>query len=297
MKKLYSYSQFVNEEVEPQSNQGQPIQTQIQKQPQPQGQPQSEPVQDSGQIQKQPNQELQINTGLTSDYKKPVDPRLVKFASIIDYTCLKPGATKDDVNKTIQDAVDNKFCSVVVPYDMVDHAAYTIDEGKIKVVSVIDYPDGDAKESDKLFQAIELISNGADEIDMVMDWQALKGAYEEEDGEDQESSYYHIEKEIKVVADECHKNGVILKVICESGELTIEQVAKACQLIANAGADFVMTSTGTKNKGAELDKVKEMRRILPEHIKIKVSGGIRTLADCEMYYQYVDRIGTSVIPK
>lgn len=303
MKKLFSYSQFIKEELEGEPSIGQaPMQPNAQL---PTNSPQvddtdteqSTVVKSDSQVQKKQSDEMIINTGSTSDYKKIVDPKLAKFNNIIDYTCLKPGATKDDINKIIQEAVDNKFYAVVVPYDLVDHAAYTIDEGKIKVVSVIDYPDGKSKESDKLFECIELISNGADEIDMVMDWEALKGAYEEEDGEDQESSYYNIEKEIKTIANECHKNGVILKVIIESSELTIEQVVKACGIVSNAGADFVVNSTGTKSKGYELDKIKEMRRVLPDHIKIKVQGGIRNLIDCENIYQYVDRIGTSVVPK
>lgn len=280
MRKLHNYIQFINEDVN--SKQSEIL---------------TEPLQNTNQLQTQPSMEIQVNTGKTSDYKKPSDPRLIKFSSIIDYTYLKPGATKDDINKLIQIAVDNKFYSVVVPPEFVDHAVYTIDEGKIKVVSVIDYPNGNAKENDKLFQCIELISNGVDEIDMVMDWQALKGAYEEEEGEDQESSYFNIEQEVKKISDECHKNGVIIKVIIESGELTIEQVSKAAEICSNAGVDFVATSTGTKTKGYELDKIKELRRILNDHIKIKVMGGVRTIEDCEKIYQYVDRIGTSVIPK
>lgn len=278
MKKLFNYKQFIKEDID---NQQLPNQENI----------------EQPQIQKTQSDEMIVNTGDTSDYKPFIDPKLVKFASIIDYTCLKPSTSKDDVNKLIQEAINNKFHSVVVPYDFVDHAAYTIDESKLKVVSVIDYPEGDSKESDKLFQCIELISNGADEIDMVMDWKSLKKAYESEDGEDQQSSYYNIEKEIKNIANECHKNGVILKVIIESCELTIEQVVKACEIVSNAGADFVVNNTGTKTKGYELDKIKEMRRVLPDHINIKVQGGIRNITDCENVYQYIDRIGTSVIPK
>lgn len=288
MKKLFNYNQFIKEELDNTIFNQENVQQNTQN---------TQTSTEQPQIQKTQSNEMIVNTGDTSDYKPFIDPKLIKFSSIIDYTCLKPGATKDDINKLIQEAIDNKFYSVVVPYEFVDHAAYTIDEAKLKVVSVIDYPDGDSKESDKLFQCIELISNGADEIDMVMDWKSLKKSYENEDNEDQQSSYYNIEKEIKNIANECHKNGVILKVIIESGELTIEQVVKACELVSNGGADFVVNSTGTKTKGYELDKIKEMRRVLPDHINIKIQGGVRNLTDCENMYQYVDRIGTSVIPK
>lgn len=285
MKKLFNYRQFIKEEIDNTiSNQENDQQnTQIST--------------EQSQIKNNHSNEMIVNTGDTSDYKSFIDPKLMKFSNIIDYTYLKPGTTKDDINKLIQEAIDNKFYSVVVPYDFVDHAVYTIDESKLKVISVIDYPNGDSKQSDKLFECIELISNGADEIDMVMDWKSLKKAYEIEDSEEQQSSYYNIEKEIKNISNECHKNGVVLKVIIESGELTLEQVVKACELVSNGGADFVVNSTGTKTKGYELDKIKEMRRVLPDHINIKVQGGIRNITDCENVYQYVDRIGTSTIPK
>ena len=234
------------------------------------------------------NQELDIETN-------KID---TKYSSIIEYTTLKPGINKEDINKIIKEAESNGFYAVCVPPDMVDHAVYTIsDINKLKVVSVVSYPDGDDTQSDKLIQTNELIANGVNEIDMVMDYNALKKAYVEEDGTLQKSTYDQIEQEIRTIANECHKNGVILKVIMESGELTLEQVTKACELISNAGADYVATCTGTKTKGVEFEKVKEMRRVLPEYIRIKSMGGIRTIQDVEKLYPYIDRIGTSVILK
>jgi len=244
--------------------------------------------------------ENQIQVGQLMNQEAEIEINKIdsKYASILEYTQLKPGVNKEDINKIIKEAESNGFYAVCVPPDMVDHAVYTItDINKLKVVSVVSFPDGDDTESDKLLQTIELIANGVNEIDMVMDYNALKKAYVEEDGSLQKSTYEQIEKEIKVIANECHKNGVILKVIIESGELTVEQVTKACELISNAGADFVATCTGTKTKGVEFDKVKEMRRVLAEYIKIKVMGGIRTVQQVQELYPYIDRIGTSVILK
>jgi len=220
-----------------------------------------------------------------------------KYLSIIEYTYLKPGANKEDINKLIKEAESNNFYAVCVPPDMVDHAVYTISNEKLKVVSTVSFPDGDNTQSEKLLQTTELIVDGVNEIDMVMNYKLLKKAYVEEDSDIQKSTYEQIEQEIRTISNECHKNGVILKVIIESGELTLEQVTKSCELITNAGADYVATCTGTKTKGIEFDKVKEMRRVLPEYIKIKVMGGIRTLQDVEKLYPYIDRIGTSVILK
>lgn len=244
--------------------------------------------------------ENQIQIGQLVNKELDIETNVIdkKYSSIIEYTHLKPGTNKEDINKIIKEAEINGFYAVCVPPDMVDHAVYSItDINKLKVISVVGFPDGDDTESDKLLQTTEIISNGVNEIDMVMDYKLLKKAYVEEDGELQKSTYDQIEQEIRTIANECHKNGVILKVIIESGELTIEQVTKSCELISNAGADYVATCTGTKTKGVEFEKVKEMRRVLPEYIKIKAMGGIRTIQDVEKLYPYIDRIGTSVILK
>lgn len=242
--------------------------------------------------------QFQVGQLSNSDFELQTNKIDTKYSSIIEYTNLKPGTNKEDINKLIKEAETNGFYAVTVPPDMVDHAVYTIsDPTKLKVVSIVSFPEGDNTESEKLLQTTELIINGVNEIDMVMDYKLLKKAYTEEDDELQKSTYEQIEQEIRTISNECHKNGIILKVIIESGELTLEQVTKACELISNGGADYLATSTGTKTKGVEFDKVKEMRRVLPEYIKIKVMGGIRTIQQCQELYPYIDRIGTSVILK
>lgn len=197
----------------------------------------------------------------------------------------------------IEDCKRFKFRGIVINPKMVDRVKYDLTDNDLIIISMVDFPMGNTNTKDKLTETIELISDGVDEIDMVMDFKKLKKAYKEDDEETKKSLLDAIENDIRTITNECHKNGVILKVIMESGELTLEEVVLACELIGNAGADFVQTSTGTRMVGSELSKVKEMRRVLPDYVKIKVSGGIRTLEQCEMYYPYIDRIGTSVIPK
>jgi deoxyribose-phosphate aldolase len=79
--------------------------------------------------------------------------------------------------------------------------------------------------------------------------------------------------------------------------LNLEQIKKACEICSRNGADFIMTSTGTKNNSLEFDKVEYIRNNIPEYMKIKIAGGIRTLQDVEKYYKLIDRVGTSVILK
>jgi deoxyribose-phosphate aldolase len=216
---------------------------------------------------------------------------------MIDFSYIREDATKDNLNEIMEIAKSNNFYGVVVNPEFTDYVAYDLDGTDVKVVTTLDYPNGDSKDRDKLSFAIEAISDGTDEIDMVMWWQGIKDAHTEEDEQKKQSLLNIVEKDVRGIANECHKNGTVLKVIIESGMLTLEELVTACQIAANAGADYVQTSTGTKEVGAELSKVKEMRRVLPDWVKIKVAGGIRTLEQCNQYYPYVDRIGTSVIPK
>ena len=224
-------------------------------------------------------------------------PQLSKFAKMIDYTFIREDATKENLNEVIEIVKANNFYSIVVNPEFTDYIAYDLDGTTIKVVTTLDFPDGDSKDREKLSMAIEAISDGTDEIDMVMWYQGIKDATLEEDEDTKQSLYDQVGNDIKAIATECHKNAIILKVIIETGVLTLEELVKACQIAANAGADYIQTSTGTKEIGAELSKVKEIRRVLPDYIKIKVAGGLRSLQQLDEYYPYVDRFGISVIPK
>jgi deoxyribose-phosphate aldolase len=270
MKHLINYNKFINEDI----NNIQPIQSDINIQPQ---------IQDSG------NTQLPI-------YK---NDKLIKFTNMIDYTCLRSDINKEMIIQYIKTAIENNFYSICIPMDFIDYTKYTIQdmESDLKVISVLDFPNGDSKERDNIMDTIKMISNGVDEIDMVIDYKYIKKAYLEEDENDKENMYNQVEEQIRKIANECHKNGVILKAIIEAGVLTYEEIAIACEISSNAGVDFIQTSTGTRENGNDINKIKEIRRLIPEYVKIKISGGIRTIQQCEEFYQYIDRIGTSVIIK
>lgn len=220
-----------------------------------------------------------------------------KVNKIIDYTVIRPGTIKDKVKECIDEAIENGYYGIVVNPDLVDYAAYEIEDNDLKVISTLDFPGGDMKDTEKLNDAIKIISDGADEIDMVINIDNFKKAYEQEDEEIKNSSYISIENNIKEIANECHKNGVIIKAVVESGLLSLEELKDLCNIVVNGNVDFVQTSTGMKDVGAELSKVKEMRRLLPDYIKIKAAGGIRSIEDANSFYPFVDRIGTSTILK
>ena len=220
-----------------------------------------------------------------------------KINKIIDYTVIKPGTIKDKVKECIDEAIENGYYGIVVNPDLVDFAVYEIEDNELKVISTLDFPDGEMKDTVKLNEAIKVISDGADEIDMVISIDNFKKAYTQEDEELKKSAYLTMENGIQEIANECHKNGVILKVIIESGLLSLEELKDMCNIVSNGNADYVQSSTGMKEVGAELSKIKEMRRLLPDYIKIKAAGGIRSIEEANEFYSLVDRIGTSSILK
>jgi len=286
MKRLKKFKQFITEDVDITAQDlkhpvDEPIQQGI---PTSQMQVQGQPIQNQPQVQPQ----------------MPIQPKkltLDKYRNMIDYTLLKDNVSKELLQNFIEEAIRQKFYAICILPKYVADAEFIIDDRNLKIVTVIDYPNGTATANEKLVETTEALADGATEIDMVMDFKALKDAYLDENEESQESTYQILQKEIKTVGDECHRNGAILKVIVEAELLTLEELAKACELVTNGGADFIKTSTGTNNKPVELVKVKEMRRLLPDYVKIKISGGVRTLQQCEDFYQYIDRIGTSIILK
>ena len=211
-----------------------------------------------------------------------------QYNNIIDYTFLKPNTTIDDVRRICNEAKEANFYSVCILPDFISYAKTFLDKTNVKICTVISFPKGVDKTIDKVNETNRAIADGADEIDMVMNYKLLMKGDEE--------SFEKCQKDIMEVARVCHKDGIILKVIIESGVLTYDQIKKACDICVEAGADFVKTSTGFAKVGAEIEKVQFMRKILPDYMKIKASGGIRTIDDFKIYFPFVDRIGTSANP-
>lgn len=220
------------------------------------------------------------------------------FNKLIDYTYLKNNATTDNIKQLCDDAEDNNYYSVCVMPDFVSTAKIFLDKSDVKVCTVISFPNGDDKTNSKVRETIKAITDGADEIDMVMNYNLLKKLSVETD-EEYKDIYEDILDDIKSVARVCHKDGVLLKVIIELDNLNYHQIKLACDICVDAGADYVKTSTGTSKSSIsfeeKIEKIKYMRKILPDYMKIKISGGIRTKDQIQQALPYVDRIGTSII--
>jgi deoxyribose-phosphate aldolase len=224
--------------------------------------------------------------------------KINNFSSLIDYTYLKNNATVDDIKSVCDDAVENKYYSVCVMPDFVGSAKAFLDDEDVKICTVVSFPNGDDSTNSKVKETLKAITDGADEIDMVMDYKLLK-ELSIETGEEYDDIYKDLVDDVRSVSKVCHSDGLVLKVIIEIEELNYNQIKLACVICVEAGADIIMTSTGMsktmKSFQEKIDQIKYMRKILPEYTKIKVSGGIRSIDQINEVIPYVDRVATSIV--
>jgi deoxyribose-phosphate aldolase len=204
-------------------------------------------------------------------------------AALIDHTLLKADATRDDVLALCSEARQARFASVCVNPCWVPLAAQALEDSPVKVCTVVGFPLGANRSGTKLAEAELALVERARELDMVINIGALRSGYTD-----------LVLREIRGLAGLAHSSGVILKVILETSLLTDLQKELACALCADAGADFVKTSTGFSTGGATAADVALLRRCVGDRLGVKASGGIRTLAALrEMVEAGANRIGTS----
>ena len=199
----------------------------------------------------------------------------------IDHTVLRPDATKADVLRLCHEAMEFGFTVIFVPPCYVDEAVDAVAGSAIRVGIPIGFPLGGHTTKTKVAEAIEAVARGASVLDMVINVSRLKSG-------DHEYVRQDIAEVVKATA------GVEHKVILETCYLTQQEKRTACQLVVEAGADYVKTSTGFGAAGATVEDVRLMKETVAGRAKVKASGGIRdwksTLA---MLEAGADRIGTS----
>jgi len=211
-------------------------------------------------------------------------PRDVSVAALIDHTLLKPDATVDHISKLCEEAIQHGFAAVCVQPWYVRLVAEKLDRtgGKVKACSVAGFPHGANRSDTKAFEAKRAVGDGAREVDMVINVGALRSG-----------DYRYVEGDIRGVVEACGR-GIVTKVILETGYLNDEEIIKACALAKAAGASFVKTSTGFGPRGASVEDIKLMRKVVGEEMGVKAAGGIRTAEDMrKMVEAGATRIGTS----
>ncbi len=205
----------------------------------------------------------------------------MNLAKLIDHTLLKPNATQADIVRLCGEAQTYGFYSVCVNPYWVALAKKELAGSGVKVCTVIGFPLGATSTAAKVCETQTALRQGADEVDMVINVGALKSG-----------DTGSVLEDIRAVRQSCP--GKVLKVIIETFLLTQEEKVAACQLAAQAGADFVKTSTGFSGGGATAEDVALMHRVIPANMQVKASGGVRTRADVDtMVAAGATRIGTS----
>ena len=205
----------------------------------------------------------------------------MELNSYIDHTNLSVHATKEDIARLCQEAKDNHFAAVVVPPYYVSYASELLTESNVEVATVVGFPLGYATTEAKVYEAIDAVSKGATEIDMVINIAMLKN-----------KDYDGVKAEIEEIRDSI--DGVTLKVIIETCELTKEEKIKMVDICNATYVNFIKTSTGFGKAGATLEDVKLIMEHKNEVLEVKASGGIKTFEEATAFIDLgVKRIGTS----
>lgn len=201
-----------------------------------------------------------------------------------DHTLLGQASTWADIKKICDEGMEYKTASVCIPPSFVKQAKEYVGE-TLAICTVIGFPNGYNTTAVKVFETQDALANGADEIDMVINIGKLReGLYEE------------VCEEIRAIKKACGDK--ILKVIIETCLLTEEEKVKMCQIVTQAGADYIKTSTGFSKAGATLADVRLMRANVGEKVLVKAAGGISGLEDAQNFLdEGASRLGTSRVVK
>ena len=209
---------------------------------------------------------------------------LQKILAACDHTLLRQDSTWKEIRAVLDDAIRFGCASACIPASFVKQAKNYVGD-RLPICTVIGFPNGYSTTKTKVFETLDAVSNGADEIDMVVNVGWIK-----------EKKFDETEKEIALIKEAC--GGNILKVILEICLLTDKEIEEACRCAVRAGADFVKTSTGFSKGGATFHAVELMKKTVGDAAQVKAAGGISSLADAEQFLALgASRLGTSRIVK
>lgn len=202
----------------------------------------------------------------------------------VDHTLLRQEATWEEIREICDDAMKYQTASVCIPPSYVKKVKEYVGE-RINICTVIGFPNGYMTKETKGFETADALKNGADEIDMVINIGLLK-----------DKRYDEILEEIKELKGICGTN--ILKVIIETCLLSEEEKIRMCELVTEAKADYIKTSTGFSASGATFEDIALFKKYVGKNVKIKAAGGISSFEDAEKFISLgADRLGTSRLIK
>lgn len=201
-----------------------------------------------------------------------------------DHTLLKQEATWDQIKEIADDGMKYETASICIPPCYIKRV-HDYTNGKLNICTVIGFPNGNMTTESKVFETKDALEKGANEIDMVINIGELKA-----------KNYDYVLNEIKEIKAACGDH--ILKVIIETCLLTDEEKIKMCELVTEAKADYIKTSTGFSTAGATFADIELFAKHVGPNVKMKAAGGIGSIADAEKFMELgADRLGTSRIVK
>lgn len=208
----------------------------------------------------------------------------MKLNKYIDHTLLSPDATEEQVETVIKQAIDNHFHTVMINPYWVAKTHKALEGTDVVTATVIGFPLGATTTAAKVFETEQAIKDGVDEVDMVMNIGEMKGG-----------NFAKVEDDIKAIVKVGHDANKVVKVIIETALLTDDEITKAAKIVADAGADFVKTSTGFSTRGAAVHDVELMSAaVAGTDTQVKASGGIHSAAEAEaMINAGATRLGVS----
>ena len=201
-----------------------------------------------------------------------------------DHTLLRVDCTSEEIRALCDQAIKYNCASVCIPPCHVPGARRYVGE-RLKICTVVGFPNGYMSTAAKAFEAADAVKNGADEVDMVINLSMVK-----------DQAWDAVAADIRAVREAVKDK--LLKVIIECCLLTEEEKITLCRIVSDCGADYIKTSTGFSKGGATFEDVALLRENCAPHVKVKAAGGISSLQDAEDFIALgAERLGTSRIVK
>jgi deoxyribose-phosphate aldolase len=206
-----------------------------------------------------------------------------QLAKMIDHSLLRPELTEEQVVEGCKLAIRYNVANVTVRPSDADLAVNLMKDSGIPVGSVVGFPHGAVTTPVKLYETRDLLRRGVKEIDMVINIGKLLSR-----------QFQYVETELAQMAETCHEQGAILKVIFENAYLTDDLKIIACKISKRAGVDFTKTSTGFAATGATIEDLRLMYQHCAPVVQVKAAGGVRTLEKAiEVYEVGCSRFGAT----
>ena len=207
------------------------------------------------------------------------------FSNIIEYSILNPDLETDAIEKLVNDALDRNVKILDILPEYLNDVKIFINRKPIKISVAVDFPDGKSSYKENLKTINELIVANVDEIELTIDYTIFNLKEDK-----YKNKLEKLKENLEIFSNLCHKNSIVFKVILNINSISLNKLKDVAELLVETGIDYIQTSTA---EYTDIKKVKYLKSILPDWIKIKVAGQISSIDNINQFKGYADRIGTS----